>query len=604
VKHEYFEKLEHFPYNEVGVIVDLLAGKGKSPMPTAYSYIRFSHPNQAAGDSLRRQSERAEAYCQRHKLALDTSLTLRDLGVSAFKGKNAAVGNFRTFLDAIDGGKVAAGSVLIVESFDRISRQGIDEGYDLIKRILKKGIRIATLSPEREFGPEATKSLSKGALEIQLILERAAEESERKSERVGHAWAQKRKNAATAVVTRRLPGWVRYSDGNLVLDRAAAATIRRIYGLAREGLGGHAIAKKLNAERIPALGRKMFRGRKVSWSESIVYHLLTTRTVLGEYQPCKGYGADRKECGEPVKGYYPRVIDDDLFHVIQARLKFRDRGFRGRRGSHVNLFAGLLIDARDGGTLTYKHLSHRRPAIIPVAAKVGKGSRWASFPAEPFEGAILEKLREVTAADVQGDSHAGDKVEALAGQLAGIDALVKVWMGKMENPDTVDIVEEKLAEFNGKRKALAHRLNEAQREAASPLSDSWGEFRSLAELLAKNKSDDIRLKVRTALRRSIESVHCLFAGLGRARLAAVRIQFRSGTNRDYIIAYDPGRSNHVVKREGACRVESATWGKQASALDLRQPENAERAEKFLLSVGAAYNHNDRNSAGDCKRRAG
>src|SRR6516165_194955 len=177
-------------------------------MPIAYSYIRFSHPSQAEGDSLRRQTERATEYCRRHELKLDTSLTLADLGVSAFRGKNAAVGNFRKFLDAVKTGRVSPGSVLIVESFDRISRQGIDEAYDLVKSILKADVQIVTLSPEREFDRDATRSLSKGALEIQLILERAAEESERKSERVGAAWEKKKKDAASRIVTRKVPGWI------------------------------------------------------------------------------------------------------------------------------------------------------------------------------------------------------------------------------------------------------------------------------------------------------------------------------------------------------------------------------------------------------------
>src|SRR5215470_10547184 len=72
-----------------------------STTPTAYSYIRFSTPEQAKGDSLRRQSDLAEAYCRRRGWTLDTSLTLRDLGVSAFRGDNALSGNLRTFLDAI-----------------------------------------------------------------------------------------------------------------------------------------------------------------------------------------------------------------------------------------------------------------------------------------------------------------------------------------------------------------------------------------------------------------------------------------------------------------------------------------------------------------------
>jgi DNA invertase Pin-like site-specific DNA recombinase len=134
---------------------------------------------------------------------------LRDLGVSAFRGSNAAVGNFRTFLDAVKSGRVREGSVLVVESFDRISRQGIDEGYDLIKGILKAGVRIVTLSPEREFDRDATKSLSRGALEIQLILERAAEESETKSKRVGQARARDRERArrGEVVTSACRPGW-------------------------------------------------------------------------------------------------------------------------------------------------------------------------------------------------------------------------------------------------------------------------------------------------------------------------------------------------------------------------------------------------------------
>src|ERR1700758_3473375 len=50
----------------------------------AYSYIRFSSPEQAKGDSLRRQTEAAEAYAKERGLSLDSSLTFRDLGISAF----------------------------------------------------------------------------------------------------------------------------------------------------------------------------------------------------------------------------------------------------------------------------------------------------------------------------------------------------------------------------------------------------------------------------------------------------------------------------------------------------------------------------------------
>jgi DNA invertase Pin-like site-specific DNA recombinase len=163
--------------------------------PTVYSYQRFSSPEQSTGDSIGRQTRIRDDYLQRKGWQLDDSLTMQDMGVSAYRGANALTGNLGVFLDAIKARKVKPGSVLIVESIDRISRQGIDEGYGIIKQILNAGVLLVTLSPEREFDISATKSLSKGALEIQLILERAAEESERKSDRNRAAWEEKRQRA-------------------------------------------------------------------------------------------------------------------------------------------------------------------------------------------------------------------------------------------------------------------------------------------------------------------------------------------------------------------------------------------------------------------------
>ena len=48
---------------------------------TAYSYVRFSTIEQLKGDSLRRQLSQSQEYCQQNGFVLDTSLTLRDMGI-------------------------------------------------------------------------------------------------------------------------------------------------------------------------------------------------------------------------------------------------------------------------------------------------------------------------------------------------------------------------------------------------------------------------------------------------------------------------------------------------------------------------------------------
>lgn len=53
--------------------------------PVAFSYIRFSTPEQSKGDSLRRQTELSARYAEEHGLLLREDLKMHDVG-SAFTG--------------------------------------------------------------------------------------------------------------------------------------------------------------------------------------------------------------------------------------------------------------------------------------------------------------------------------------------------------------------------------------------------------------------------------------------------------------------------------------------------------------------------------------
>jgi hypothetical protein len=77
--------------------------------PVAYSYIRFSSEPQAWGDSRRRQASMAERYAAKQGLALDSTLSFRDIGVSAFHSRNRQAGALGSFLDAIDLGMIRPG---------------------------------------------------------------------------------------------------------------------------------------------------------------------------------------------------------------------------------------------------------------------------------------------------------------------------------------------------------------------------------------------------------------------------------------------------------------------------------------------------------------
>ena len=125
----------------------------------AYSYTRFSTIEQSRGDSFRRQSEAAEKFCVDRGLVLDTTLKLHDAGISAFKGDNKIKGSFAGFISEIDAGNIPAGSYLIIESLDRLSRQDIDIALTFFMDILRKDIVIATLTDNKIYDKSSLKNL-------------------------------------------------------------------------------------------------------------------------------------------------------------------------------------------------------------------------------------------------------------------------------------------------------------------------------------------------------------------------------------------------------------------------------------------------------------
>ncbi|SFM30692.1 recombinase family protein [Methylobacterium pseudosasicola] len=118
-------------------------------MPVAYSYIRMSRPEQLRGDSLRRQLEAARKWAVGRGIELDEGL--RDIGVSAYRGKNRTEGALGAFLSMVEDGRVARGSYLVMESLDRLSREAVVEALPRFMDIVNAGVTIVTLIDGQEY---------------------------------------------------------------------------------------------------------------------------------------------------------------------------------------------------------------------------------------------------------------------------------------------------------------------------------------------------------------------------------------------------------------------------------------------------------------------
>lgn len=318
----------------------------------AYSYIRFSTPEQAKGDSHRRQTAAAAAYCTAHGLRLVDDAVYHDLGVSAYRGANLGeAGALGQFLRAVEDGSIPKGSTLLVENLDRVSRQAARKAVRTLERIVEAGVDVVTLSDGRCYNEEVLDSDPVALVMAVLIFTRANEESRIKATRLRSAWAGKRQRAASEKLTSVAPAWLSLNketgEWTVVEDRAAI--IRDIFAAALAGTGMEAIARTLNEAGIAPWRRGTV------WHRSYIAKILTNPAVIGRLQPhAMEVGADgirrRVPTGEPLEGYYPAIIDTETFHAVQAQRDTSGK-YSAKGGKVNNLIAGLGRCGRCGGPL-------------------------------------------------------------------------------------------------------------------------------------------------------------------------------------------------------------------------------------------------------------
>lgn len=308
-------------------------------MAKAYSYIRFSSVEQARGDSLRRQTAAAEAWCEANNIRLDD--TLRDLGVSAFHGTNRTEGALRRFLELVETGQIERGSYLIVESLDRISREAVMDAASRLFDLIRAGIIVVTLSDGQVYSQDGLRDNWLPLVMSLLVMARAHEESLMKSQRLTAAWQQKKELARTEKkpLTPRCPEWLEVRDGKYQVLHERVEIVRRVFRETIEGFGRREIVKRLNRDGVPT-----FRGGH-GWQTSSVAKIVQNRAVIGEYQPHQGTHSqrNRKPVGEPITEYYPAIIEEAEFWRAQSAVSSRTQQAAGRKGSHAHILQGLAF---------------------------------------------------------------------------------------------------------------------------------------------------------------------------------------------------------------------------------------------------------------------
>jgi hypothetical protein len=542
----------------------------------AFSYIRFSSRKQADGDSVRRQTEMRDAYLKRRGLSLDTTLksSMADLGVSAWKGDNAATGALAEFLDLCKKGAVPKGSFLIVEHLDRLTRQHVRKALNLFFELLDAGVTVVTLNPEREYTPETGKDAF-SLIEPLMLFASANEKSEVLSKRLRDAWSKKR--SLRKPLTSWTPAWIRLKDdrSGFELIPEKAEVVKLIVRLALSGYGDLRLVKKLNDDGVPVIS-----GHK-HWTNAYVSKILRTQALLGHYEPGVEKDGKRVVLGEVWENYFPAIVTKDEWYLLRAARQGRTYQ-RGPVGTEVaNLFTGLLRNPRDGQP--YQRLIKNHARLVSASYRNGlSGGDTLTFPYKPLEDAFLFALaNELKLQDLFGTEMplVVDREAVLTAELAEVESKMKVVGAKIEaSPDIMAFLNV-LEGLETKQKSIKKELEQerTRKVEKSVEAEVFDDLQALARLWSdkvENKAD-LRTRMKAKVRQLVGEMWMLVYGKKKSKFktAEVQIFFKAGGSKVLVVHVE---ENEIARAE---LLEHSKTGKAVNgSLDFRVYHDEEKGK--------------------------
>ncbi len=415
----------------------------------AISYVRFSTAQQSQGESLERQTTLAREYAAKHGMKLDENLTMRDLGISAFSGKNLSQGALGVFLKAVIDKKVPPNCYLLIEDVDRLSRLPVMEALDVFRTIINGGVTVVTLKDEIQYSADQLRDDWTRLMPVLVSMGRGHEESVRKSVRIRDGWAAKKKEAREHLTPlgALAPAWLTYVPpatkdgvGHYIIDDEKVKAIKLIFDLSISGKGMVAITHELRALDIKPFGKRGVG----SWSGSSLQRLLKNRALLGEYQPSEyiayieGGVRKRKQnfIGRPIEGFYPQVIDSGTFLKAAEALRSRKVHHVTRQAKQINLWQGVIKCNHCGNALHLTTREHKYLVCYKARLGMCKESRYVRLDlAENYFKEMLAKIDSMALVESSNDDLEHALLEAKVA-LSKCQADIDYFMQQIRNPET------------------------------------------------------------------------------------------------------------------------------------------------------------------------
>ncbi|KNC07647.1 hypothetical protein AC790_19070 [Pantoea sp. RIT-PI-b] len=433
-------------------------------MKRAIAYLRFSSLTQLQGDSVRRQKRLIDEWLKQHTDYYLDPVTFEDLGLSAWRGEHAARGAFSAFMEAVQRNLIESGSVLLIESLDRLSREKIGDATGRLHAILKAGIDVVTLSDSTHYTRDSLDDPF-AIIRAILIAQRANEESEIKSKRMRAAWAEKRREAAQSgrVMTTKCPYWLRVNDArdgfDVLEDRAEV--IRQIFRLRLDGLSYGRISRELNERGIENL-----KGKASQWHSASVERLIKKKSVIGVLQSSRHLIVSGVN---EIPGYYPVIIEKEDFERAQL-INFEPES---RKDSNfnpylINIFRSLMRCKQCGHSIILSGISAKGYGHYVCAMRRENRCQSAYLRRDLTDHFLISGLLKGASGMFTQQSEA-DRLSVMASRRDELS-------GRLQNIITAIEHAQDVAELSMRAKALSAEIRQLEREMT--LSDGEKNIRA------------------------------------------------------------------------------------------------------------------------------
>lgn len=499
--------------------------------PKLYSYVRFSSAKQREGNSLERQHDTALRIASRYDLELDTT-AFHDLGMSAFKGKNAHEGKLSEFIKQI-GIKVPVGSWLVVENLDRISRDDAWSALDIFKSILSKGIVIVTGMDEKVYKYADVKNNPTDLIISLLMFTRAHDESLTKKNRVEsqarslirHNLTRKSGTPAKSIESvGQNVWWVDTKSGYVTPHPMYFSAAQKIIELKQSGETLLGIQRYLN-KHYPAPKKRIYKDqtgqaltpKTEQWGKHLIRTFLNP-TVHGQ----KVFTLDKRDesgaimcdpdTDAPLKetltipDYYPALMSEIDYLTLskldrhRAVTRSSSKYPEGNPEPEIPLLSGIgILFCGKCGSFMFKSGSSKNKYRYICGSKIvqGKPCGKKGFTSYQLEHTVLQLI-----SDHVWNNHQEDKTAWYESEIEKASEAVNTLYKLATLTDGLEELADQIKANKQKKVTLEREFQQYKISRSEIQTTGWEQFRHFDVHDTKNPNrKQIRLKVKQAIKR-------------------------------------------------------------------------------------------------------